>query len=219
MSERTNVGDKRQAILAGAYKVFHAHGYSAATVEQIAGEAGIAKGSVYNYFHSKEDIFWELFAGQIGTDEADFDRLLAEPISAVEKLGRYMDLWFASAAEYERIGALTLEFWAVAARDDGSERMGEMFRETYARWRGRIAGLVAQGIETGEFRPELDPTRAGAFIMAAMDGLTVHAIMGIGATIDESFLAAMKRGTILALSGGMSGDGAKEMTNGERTQE
>ena len=215
MSERANVGDKKQAILAGAYTVFHAHGYSASTVEQIAAEAGVAKGSVYNYFRSKEDIFWDLFAGQIDSDEADFDRLLAEPISAVAKMSGYMDLWFRRAGEYERIGALTLEFWAAAARGDGSQRMGEMFMETYARWRGRIAGIVAQGIASGEFRPKIDPTRAAAFIMAAMDGLTVHTIMGLGVTIDDSFLVAMKRGTILALSGGMTADDAKETIDDE----
>ena len=205
MSDRTGVGDKRKAILAAAYKVLEARGYAAATVDQIAAEAHVAKGSVYNYFHSKQDIFMELFTEQLAGDEADFDRLLAEPIPAVEKMGRYMDLWFTRAGEYERIGALTLEFWAAAAREAGSGRMNEMFLETYARWRDRIAAIVAHGVESGEFRSEIEPLQAAAFIMAAMDGLTIHAIMGIGTPMDDAFLAAMKRGTILALAGGRCG--------------
>ena len=216
MSERANVGDKKQAILAAAYKVFDAHGYAASTVDQVAAQAHIAKGSVYNYFHSKQDIFMELFTEQSAGDEAEVDRLVAGRGSAVEKLEKYMNLWFTRAGEYQRIGALTLEFWAAAARGGEAGGMGEMFVETHDNWRKRIAAIVAQGVESGEFRPEIDPTRAGAFIMAAMDGLTVHAIMGMGTTIDEAFLAAMKRGMLLALADdGRRGltDDAKETTN------
>lgn len=216
MSERADAGDKKKAILAAAYKVFDAHGYAASTVDQIAAEAGIAKGSVYNYFHSKQDIFMEVFTEQLAGDEADMDRLVAGRGSAVEKLEKYMSLWFTRAGEYQRIGALTLEFWAAAARGGGGGGMGEMFVATYDRWRNRITAIIAQGVESGEFRPEIDPMRAAAFIMAAMDGLTVHAIMGMGTTIDEAFLAAMKRGMLLALAAdGRRGltDDAKETTN------
>ena len=83
--------------------------------------------------------------------------------------------------------------------------MNEMLVATYDNWRGRIAAIVTQGVASGEFRSDIDPDRAAAFIMAAMDGLTVHAIMGMGTTIDEAFLVAMKRGTLLALTAGPGG--------------
>jgi len=213
MSDRTNITDKRAAILAAAYKVLEARGYASATVDQIAAEAHVAKGSVYNYFHSKQDIFMDLFTEQLASDEADFDRLLVGPGSAVEKMDRYMDLWFTRAEEYKRIGALTLEFWAAAARGTGSGRMNEMFRDAYARWRDRVAAIVAQGVASGQFHPDIAAALAAAFIMAATDGLIVHAIMGLGAPIDDTFLAAIKRGMVLALTGGGAGDDAKETTD------
>ncbi len=208
MTDRMSAVGKREAILAAAYKVLDARGYAAATVDQIAAEAGVAKGSIYNYFHGKQDVFMELFTEQLSGDEAEVDRLVAAGISAVEKIEKYMDLWFTRAGEYQRIGALTLEFWAAAARGAGSGRMNEMFLDTYERWRGKIAAIIAQGVASGEFRANIEPLRAAAFIMAAMDGLTVHAIMGIGTTMDEAFLTAMKRGMVLALAA----DAAQDVT-------
>jgi len=206
MSDQAPAGGKRQMILAAAYKVFEAHGYAAARVGQIAAAAGVAKGSVYNYFGSKQAVFGELFAEQLAADEAEMDRIVADQTSAVAKIQRYMELWFTRSGEYQRIGALTLEFWAAAARGDGAGQMNEMLVETYDRWRERIGAIIAQGVESGEFRSDLDPARTAAFIMGTMDGLTVHAIMGMGATIDDAFLVAMKRGTLLALGAGPQTD-------------
>ena len=50
------VADKRELILAGAEKVFARSGYSTARVEDIAEEAGVAKGTIYLYFPSKQEV-------------------------------------------------------------------------------------------------------------------------------------------------------------------
>lgn len=51
---------KRIEIFDAALKVFSAHGYNDATVSMIAREAGIAKGLLYTYFKSKEELLEEL---------------------------------------------------------------------------------------------------------------------------------------------------------------
>jgi TetR/AcrR family fatty acid metabolism transcriptional regulator len=51
-----NVGDKREAILRAATSVFAHNGYFNSKVADIAREAGVADGTVYLYFKSKEDI-------------------------------------------------------------------------------------------------------------------------------------------------------------------
>lgn len=49
--------DKKEALEAAAREVFLKHGYKKTTVSMIAKKAGVAVGSFYNYFDSKEDIF------------------------------------------------------------------------------------------------------------------------------------------------------------------
>lgn len=62
----------REAILEAAYRVFGARGFSGTTVKEIAGEAGVAPGSIYTYFRDKEDLFcftvrrgWSQFLAEI----------------------------------------------------------------------------------------------------------------------------------------------------------
>ncbi|MBR0560316.1 TetR/AcrR family transcriptional regulator [Neokomagataea anthophila] len=52
-----SLSGKREQILRGAEKVFLAHGYEGASMSHIAREAGVSKGTLYNHFTSKADLF------------------------------------------------------------------------------------------------------------------------------------------------------------------
>ena len=52
-----DLSDKEQAIIAAAQRIFALHGYSQARVEDIAQAAGVGKGTVYEYFSSKQAVF------------------------------------------------------------------------------------------------------------------------------------------------------------------
>ncbi|NEB06831.1 ScbR family autoregulator-binding transcription factor, partial [Streptomyces sp. SID13726] len=54
----------RQTILSAAAKIFEEHGYQAATISQILGEAGVTKGALYFHFQSKEDLAQGVLAEQ-----------------------------------------------------------------------------------------------------------------------------------------------------------
>ena len=75
MAEARETSDRREAILAAAERAFNQQGYARTTVEQVATEAGVAKGSIYNYFHSKEELFQQVFANVMSGAEADLARI------------------------------------------------------------------------------------------------------------------------------------------------
>src|SRR5208337_3876514 len=52
--------ERRREILMGAARAFARSGYDATNMEQIAHECGLAKGHIYHYFRSKEEIFTEI---------------------------------------------------------------------------------------------------------------------------------------------------------------
>src|SRR6476659_1924622 len=54
-------GDKRERILAAAERIFARHGFFAAKVSDVAKEAGVADGTIYLYFKSKDDLLISLF--------------------------------------------------------------------------------------------------------------------------------------------------------------
>jgi len=202
MTHDTDMSERRRTILAAAQAAFDAAGYAATTMDEVAAKAGISKGSIYNYFQSKQDLFEQVVGEGLAEDEADIDRLIEAPLPATDKLTQYLDYWFERMERYQRIGGLVLEFWATAARQQADGALAESFHHMYDRWVQRLARIVDQGVEAGEFRPELDGHVAGRLIMASMDGITVHAILGMGGSFDERFLAALKRGMLVSLSGG-----------------
>ena len=209
MTHNTDMSNRRRTILAAAEAAFDAAGYAATTMDEVATRAGISKGSIYNYFQSKHDLFEQVVGEGLAEDEADIDRLIDEPLSAPEKLTRYLDYWFERMERYQRIGGLVLEFWATAARQRADGGLADGFHQMHDRWLQRLARIVAQGIETGEFRSDVDPHLAGMLILAAVDGITVHAILGMGG-FDERFLAALKRGMLVSLTGHAGGQDQQE---------
>lgn len=199
MAGANSQSDKRESILVAAEKVFDACGYAATTVDAVATEAGISKGSIYNYFDSKEDLFTQAFNAAIALEEAAVAEFLTGPLSPAQKVECYLDYWFARVASYKKIGRLVLEFWATVARRQGRGEMNRNLRHTYARWREQLAGIVSEGVRSGAFRSDSDPVAAAAMILGVMDGLLVQTVMDVGVVIDESFLTALKRGLLSAL--------------------
>lgn len=62
--EKMRQGSK-QKILDAALEIFAKNGYHNSSVSSIAEKAGIAKGLMYNYFKSKEEVLYELMIGMI----------------------------------------------------------------------------------------------------------------------------------------------------------
>jgi TetR/AcrR family transcriptional regulator, cholesterol catabolism regulator len=94
-----NGGARRrdQEVLDAAVKVFHEEGYAAATVQDVADELGILKGSLYHYIDTKEDLLFRLCEAVHRDVEAILEDVRAvEGVSALERL----DLFVRRQVEY-----------------------------------------------------------------------------------------------------------------------
>src|SRR5919107_6180508 len=91
-SIRQPVADKREAILRAATRVFARNGYFNAKVADIAASAGVADGTVYLYFKSKEEILHSIFDRSVGEAIKEGRRQLATLADPREKLRRIAHL-------------------------------------------------------------------------------------------------------------------------------
>jgi len=200
-SPRTNLAARRRSeIIIAASRVFDANGYSATTMDAVAAEAKVAKGSLYNYFPSKHSLFVQVFTVALGEDEQAAEMLLDEPITATEKLRRHIDFWYSRLEHYKRIGGLILEFWASAARDEREGELAGIFQQLYSRWHGRISAIIAEGVACGEFRIDVNIPATATSIMAATDGITLYTIMNVGLEFDSDALEVLKRAMLASLT-------------------
>ncbi|AND80206.1 TetR/AcrR family transcriptional regulator [Streptococcus pantholopis] len=82
-------GNKKQDLKSAAYDIFSKKGYKAAGISEIAKQAGVATGSFYNYYDSKEAIFLDIYieennrVRQAMIDEIDWEEAPAEVIGQI----------------------------------------------------------------------------------------------------------------------------------------
>src|SRR3954466_3200395 len=88
LTVRPVVNDKREAILRAATQVFAGNGYFNSKVADIAREAGVADGTVYLYFKSKEEILHSIFDRNMEEAIADGRRRLENIADPGERLRR-----------------------------------------------------------------------------------------------------------------------------------
>lgn len=107
----------RARVLDAATEVFARRGYERATVDEIAREAGLSKGTVYWNFASKEDLFVALLAERIDQPTRELMEMSRttpreQPTAAAVDAGLT-----ALATERPEMFKLVLEYWAAATRD------------------------------------------------------------------------------------------------------
>jgi AcrR family transcriptional regulator len=173
-------GDIKRA----AHAVFARKGFDRATMQDIAGEAGISAGAIYRYFPSKEAIIAAMFAETMTLDRAMLDRMLAEHGDTIGIIHALADSYFARlAGDDVAAGAcLDLELWAEAPRNPAVQ---DPMRESFAQLISAFARLIREGQARGELRRDVDPESIAYLMVATFDGLIVHLALGHKVDIDE----------------------------------
>jgi TetR/AcrR family transcriptional regulator, fatty acid metabolism regulator protein len=171
-SVRPVVADKREAILRAAIRVFARNGYFNSKVADIAREAGVADGTVYLYFKSKEEILHSIFDRSMGEAIADGRKQLEGISDAREKLRRIALL------HLERLGAdrdLAVVF-QVELR--GSTKFMEEFSAAgFAEYLGLIRSTIEEGQDAGLFRPQLNAKLLAKILFGALDEMATNWIL------------------------------------------
>ncbi len=166
---------KQQRILDAAMRVFGRVGYFQATVEQVAAEAGVAKGSIYNYFASKDQMLMAAYLAMISRVQAEAARRSAGLNNLFAKLAVYANCWIRSFAELGDSAAVVFDFYACCGPSSGDPRFREAKTRAYEEVAGDLAGLFGQGLQQGLFEPQLcDPPAAARAAMALTEGLIIQ---------------------------------------------
>src|SRR6266852_6547219 len=171
-SDRPVVTDKREAILRAAIRVFAHNGYFNSKVADIAREAGVADGTVYLYFKSKEEILHSIFDRNMEEAIADGRTRLEGIADPGERLRRIAHM------HLDRLGAdrdLAVVF-QVELR--GSTKFMEEFSAAgFAEYLGLLRAIFEEGQRAGLFRKELNAKVAAKIFFGALDEMATNWII------------------------------------------
>ena len=165
--------DKPQQIIDAAVRVFARNGFSNSRVSDIAREAGIASGTIYLYFKTKDEILVTLFREKM----AEFVDTLRKEIAGEPD----------ARAKLRRLVRLHLE--TLQARPDVAEVVQIELRQGHKFFRGAsahevsayfdlIGSVLQEGVASGVFRADLPVKVATKMLFGAMDQLTTSWVLG-----------------------------------------
>jgi AcrR family transcriptional regulator len=158
----------RDRLLRAAQQLIEEGGYGAASVAAIAERAGVAAGTLYRHFDSKQELFVEVFRSVCAREERAMRAASAEmaSASAVQRLQEVLATFAERALRNPRLA------WALIA-----EPVDPLVDAERLAYRARYSGLAAQALRAGIDDGEL-PEQDVGFTAAALIGGCGEALVG-----------------------------------------
>jgi TetR/AcrR family fatty acid metabolism transcriptional regulator len=161
--------DKRQSILAAAEEVFGSLGFDRARVSDVARAAGVADGTIYRYFESKDELLICLFEERVGPTLETVD-------AAVEASGSDPRLQFTALIE-TYLGCVAAEP-SLAPIISLQVRQSQRFVADYAnpplqRLLDTVSRVYRRGVDRGLFRRDVHDGTVRWMVFGALDAFTL----------------------------------------------
>ena len=164
---------KPQQIIDAAVRVFARNGYYNSRVSDIAREAGIASGTIYLYFKTKDEILVTLFREKMARFVARVRGEIAAERDAVAKIRRLVALHFHVMQENPELA----EVLQVELRQGQKFFRGASAHEVSAYF-DLIESVLQEGMVAGQIRRDLSTKVATKMLFGAMDQLATSWVLG-----------------------------------------
>jgi len=213
-------GSTPEAIMAATYCALCEHGYADLTMQDIADESDRSKASLHYHYDTKEELLlafldhlYDAFTEEYAATDGD---------GAVEQLVRFVDELLCPARradesgeprrsdgtesggetdgdtgtdEFEEFQTALLE---IKAQGPYVEAYREQLERVDAFVRERVRAIVADGIEEGTIRSDVDPEDTAAFVATLVDGVNTRRV-ALGETdgsVRDTFLAYVRENLV-----------------------
>ena len=196
MPKRVDKEAKRIKIRQAAIEVFAIKGMRSTTIADIAEQAGIGKGTLYEYYGSKLEIFDEAMKWFMTTIETEIMNQMSQVSDPRAKLRSMMWGLIDGASALSEYIAIMLDFWGEGLRQD---ELGD-WRKIYQSFITIVKEILEDGIQKDLFR-KVDTESLASGLVGLFDGLIFQMILfgsdfPVRKTVDvliDSFLHGIER--------------------------
>ncbi len=162
--------ETRDKILEAAEVLFSKKGYYDTSMDEIVKQSGLSKGGIYEHFQSKEDLFLALRDKHVESSVSELKSTFGPSDSARTKLEKAGEIVFTSMVGVSKEECrMSLEFGVIAPRIKSLQRARDNQLRAY---RDFVFKIVKEGVDSGEFRSEIDPDTTACIIVGMVDGLS-----------------------------------------------
>jgi AcrR family transcriptional regulator len=165
--------ERRRQIMEAALACFVRKGYHKTTMDDIVAESGLSKGTLYWYFENKDDLFVSLIKSYFFDVREGTDAILKQYPTASGKLRGLTQAFIELFQATEGSFSVLFEFWLQSTLRD---ELNEILSTALSQYQQVVAGIIAEGIQSGEFKA-VDTGQVALAAMAAFDGLSFYAML------------------------------------------
>ena len=166
-------GDKRDRILDAAEGVFARHGFYTARVSEIAREAGVADGTIYLYFKSKDDLLISLFESRMEWVMGQLEAAIPAADSVSAKLRAFIGSYMLLIRDKPQVAeVLTVEL------RQSSKFMKQYSNPRFGEFLKLLAGIIGEGQRRGELDSAVPAPIAARAIFGMIDELALAWLLG-----------------------------------------
>ncbi len=189
--------DSDQRIINAALELFAAQGYLRTTLIQIGNIAGYTGTLVSNRFKSKEGLLRAVLAHIMQRFEDAPEKQGFK--SAQAQMSDFLELYLKDVADREdRIRALHV---IIGEALGAIPEIRDEVISVYTIFRGRVAGLVQAGIESGDYKADTDPDQASIIIVGMLRGITMQYLADPKAVDPKAMIPVVQRNVLAGLTG------------------
>ncbi|WP_051428337.1 TetR/AcrR family transcriptional regulator [Bacillus sp. J33] len=155
----------KQLIFKSAVELFRKQGFQNTTVQQITDHAGVAKGTFFNYFHSKESVLHLVGQSQLKLLHSFYEEVIYSNESIEESLHKLFKFMAIKNEEYGPILLLSIFHISTAVKDfQTSESL------LASEFRSILINLIEEGQKRGEFTEQANSSRIATLIVNSFFG-------------------------------------------------
>lgn len=164
---------RRSEIIDAAEKVFFSKGMSNATMEEVADEAELSKGTIYLYFKNKEDLYLAIILRGLAVLEQMFEEASGSHTAGRDKIEAIGRAFFSFCIRYPNYFQAMLYFESIEEPAAGDRDTGyeAECRAQSLHTLDLCAQAVRAGIEDGTLRRDLDPMKTAMTLYGMSVGL------------------------------------------------
>ncbi len=157
---------RRNDIIDAAEKVFFSKGLDGATMEEVAEEAELSKGTLYLYFQRKDDLYGAIAGRAIKLLTARFEEAIARHVRGIERVGAIGDAYIGFYHQYPDYFNALLHHQGHRIEEFTSDNPLEA-----------LVKAIRSGIEDGSIKSELDPLKTAVILWGQTSGILQVAYM------------------------------------------
>ena len=173
---RKAVPNRKDDIIQAAAWVFARKGYASTRIIEVAEAASVGKGTIYEYFRSKEALFFAVFEVMMAESTGMLIQMAeATGGSFYTRMRALNDGIIQSWLDQLSMYGLVMEFWSATASLPGRQHFKAAFQEGYRELKTVIGDIIRNAQDVGEVADDVDNAKVAAGLIGTWDALLLQA--------------------------------------------